>query len=146
MRRLNSTVTGVAIAAVVGTILTACSSGSNSAPPPPPAAMPAACTKAGPVVFVVSGRQNSPAPAMTGDMFTAAQTAIRQGSPIGLVNLDGKPRLTSAGQFSDPGVNSAALHNDQQTYVNQLTAAVQDTRARYPHADMLDALNQAGGI
>jgi outer membrane protein OmpA-like peptidoglycan-associated protein len=96
------------------------------------------------VVFVVSGRQNSPAPAMTGDMFTAAQTAIKQGSPIGLVNLDGKPRLTSAGRFSDPGVNSAALHNDQQIYLNQLTGAVQDIRARYPHADMLDALNQAG--
>jgi OmpA-OmpF porin, OOP family len=143
VRRLNSAVTGVAIAATLGMMLTACSSGSSSTAPPPPA-MPVSCTKGGPVVFVVSGRQNSPAPGMTGAMYTAAQTAVKQGSPIGLVDLDGKPRLISAGAFSDPGVNPAALQNDQQTYLNGLMAAVRATRAQFPHADMLDALNQAG--
>ena len=145
MRRLNSAVAGVAIAAVLTAVLTACSSGPSSAPlSPSPPAMPVKCTKAGPLVFVVSGRQNSPAPAMTGTMTTAAQTAIKQGSPLGLVNLDGKPRLTSAGRFSEPGVNPAALQNDQLTYLNQITTAVQGTRAQYSHADVLDALNQAG--
>ena len=144
MRPLNSAVAGVVIAAALGTILTACSSGHRSAPVPSMPAMPLKCTKSGPVVFVVSGRQNSPAPAATGAMFTAAQTAIQQGSPIGLVDLDGKPRLTLAGRFADKGVNSAALQNDQQNYLNELMSAIQDTRAEFPHADMLDALNQAG--
>jgi OmpA-OmpF porin, OOP family len=149
VRRLNSVTTGAAIAGVVavGTMLTACGSGHSSGPDPATvtiAAMPHQCTRSGPVVFVVSGRQNSPAPALTGAMSAAAQTAINQGSPIGLVDLDGKPGLTMAGRFSDPGVNSEARQNDQQNYTNELSAAVQGTRAKYPHADMLDALNQAG--
>jgi outer membrane protein OmpA-like peptidoglycan-associated protein len=144
VRRLNSSVTVVVTAAVLGTALTACSSGPSPASAAPMPAMPAMCTQSGPVVFVVSGRQNSPAPAFTGAMLTAAQTAIQQGSPIGLVDLDGKPRLTLAGRFSDPGVNAAALQNDQQNYLNELMSSVQDTRAEFPHADMFDALNQAG--
>jgi OmpA-OmpF porin, OOP family len=144
VRRLNLVVAGLAVATVLGTVLTACGSRPSSAPAAPTPAMPLKCTKSGPVVLVVSGRQNSPAPAFTGAMFTAAQTAINQGSPIGLVNLDGKPRLTMAGRFTDQGVNSAALQNDRQNYLSELISAVQDTRAKYPHADMLDALNQAG--
>lgn len=144
MRRLSSAVTGVAIAIMLGTTLTACSSGDSKPPSPPPPVMPQACTKVGPVVFVVSGRQNSPAPEMTGAMLNAAQTAVKQGSPIGVVDLDGKPRLTSAGRFTEPGVNPAARQNDEQTYLGELATTVQNTRAQFPHADMLDALNQAG--
>jgi OmpA-OmpF porin, OOP family len=149
VRRLNSVTIGAAIAIAAGAGLTACGSGAGSGPDPAATtvtipAMPRQCTRSGPVVFVVSGRQNSPAPALTGAMSAAAQSAIHQGSPIGLVDLDGKPRLTMANRFSDPGVNSEALQNDQQDYLNELTAAVQGTRAKYPHADMLDALNQAG--
>jgi outer membrane protein OmpA-like peptidoglycan-associated protein len=144
MRRLNAKAAGLAMAAILGTLLTACGSGQGSPPPRALPAMPQKCTKSGPVVFVVSGRQDSPAPAVTGAMSNAAQTAIKQGSPIGLVDLDGKPRLTVAGRFSDPGVNSAARQNDAQNYLAELTSDVQDTRARYPHADLLDALNQAG--
>ena len=77
--------------------------------------MPQICTKSGPVVFIVSGRENSPAPTLTGTMSTAAWTAIEQGSPIGLVDLDGEPRLTMAG-----------------------------ARADYPHADVLNALSRIG--
>jgi OmpA-OmpF porin, OOP family len=144
VRRLKPAVISMTIAAVLGTMVTACGTGHTATVALSMPAMPAKCTKAGPVVFVVSGRQNSPAPAFTGDMSAAAQTAISQGSPIGVIDLDGKPRLTQAGRFTDPGVNSEALQNDQQTYMSELTSAVQGTRADFPHADMLDALNQAG--
>jgi len=106
--------------------------------------MPQACTKDGPVVFAVAGRQNSPAPLLTGSMRFAAATAAREGSPVGIVDVDGRPRLIMAGAFSDPGANPLALQAAQQHFLGSLTSAVQRTRAAYPHADVLDALNVAG--
>jgi len=148
MRHITPTVAGVALAAVVlATVLTISCGGSSPQPGKSSAlgsAMPRRCTEGGPLVFVVSGREDSPAPALTGAMSTAAWTAIQQGSPIGLVDLDGKPRLTLAGAFSDPGVNHRALASDEQTYLAELTYAVENTRAEFPHADVLDALEVAG--
>jgi OOP family OmpA-OmpF porin len=106
--------------------------------------MPRVCTKNGPVVFVVSGRQDSPAPLLTGIMRSGASMAVHEGSAIGLVDLDGRPRLVLAGAFSDPGANPVALQAAQQHYLSSLTSAVDDTRAAYPHANVLDALNVAG--
>ena len=113
-------------------------------PAPPSASMPRVCTKNGPVVFAVAGRQNSPAPVLTGAMQSAAGTAVRDGSAIGLVDLDGRPRLIMAGAFSDPGVNPDALQAAQQHFLSSLTSAVDRIRAARPHADVLDALNVAG--
>jgi OOP family OmpA-OmpF porin len=137
----------IAAAAVtaLATLAAGCAShGSAPEPPPPTASMPQVCTKAGPVVFAVSGRQNSPAPVLTGAMQAAAATAVRQGSAIGLVDLDGRPRLIMAGAFSDPGANPLALQAAQRHFLNSLTSAVEHTRAAWPHADVLDALNVAG--
>ncbi|MGH3219398.1 MAG: OmpA family protein [Streptosporangiaceae bacterium] len=106
--------------------------------------MPQVCTKNGPVVFVVGGRENSPAPVLTGSMQSAAATAVREGSAIGLVDLDGHPRMILAGAFSDPGANALALRAAEQHYLGSLTTAVERIRAAYPHADVLDALNVAG--
>jgi OmpA-OmpF porin, OOP family len=113
-------------------------------PAPPSPAMPQVCTKNGPVVFAVAGRLNSPAPVLTGAMQSAAATAVREGSAIGLVDLDGRPRLVMAGAFRDPGVNSVALRAAQQHFLSSLTNAVEHIRAAWPHADVLDALNVAG--
>ncbi len=113
-------------------------------PAPPSPAMPQVCTKNGPVVFAVAGREDSPAPVLTGAMQSAAATAVREGSAIGLVDLDGRPRLVMAGAFRDPGVNSVALQAAQQHFLSSLTSAVEHTRAAWPHADVLDALNVAG--
>ena len=113
-------------------------------PAPPSPSMPQVCTKNGPVVFAVAGRQDSPAPVLTGAMQSAAATAVREGSAIGLVDLDGRPRLIMAGAFSDPGVNPVALQAAQQHFLSSLTSAVERTRAAWPHADVLDALNVAG--
>ena len=105
---------------------------------------PQACTKDGPVVFAVAGRQNSPAPVLTGSIHSAAATAVREGSAIGLVDVDGRPRLIMAGAFSDPGANSVALQAAQQHFLGSVISAVEQTRAAYPHVDVLDALNVAG--
>ena len=118
--------------------------GPGPSDPPQSPAMPQVCTKDGPVVFAVAGRQNSPAPVLTGSMHAAAATAVREGSAIGLVDLDGRPRLILAGAFSDPGANPPALQAAQQHFLGSVTSAVEQTRAASPHADMLDALNGAG--
>jgi hypothetical protein len=90
-------------------------------PRPPSAAMPQVWTKGGPVVFVVGGRQERPAPVMTGSMQTAAAKAVHEGSAIGLVDLDGRPRVVLAGAFSDPGANPLALQAARQHYLSSLT-------------------------
>jgi OmpA-OmpF porin, OOP family len=145
MRRMIAAVT----IAVSATLAAGCASHGlapdpGSPGPAPSGSMPQACTTNGPVVFAVAGRQNSPAPVLTGAMQSAAFTAVREGSAIGLVDLDGRPRLILAGAFSDPGVNSLALQAAEQDYLRSLASAVGRTRAAYPHADVLDALNVAG--
>jgi OmpA-OmpF porin, OOP family len=140
MRRMLAAAT-IAVSAA----LAAGCAGNGPAPdPPPPPSMPQVCTQNGPAVFVVSGRENSPAPVLTGAMQSAASTAVREGSAIGLVDLDGRPRLIMAGAFSDPGANPVALQAAQQHFLSSLTSAAEHTRAAYPHADVLDALNVAG--
>ena len=101
MRRTHSMVASVVMVALLGASLAACSSPSPT-PSPTTGSMPQHCTKTGPVVFVVSGRQNSPSPALTSEMFAAARTAIPNGSSIGLVDLDGEPRLTEAARSATP--------------------------------------------
>ncbi len=145
MRRMIA----AAAIAVSALLAAGCASGQapdpgSPGPAPPSASMPQACTKNGPVVFAVAGRQNSPAPVMTGAMQSAAATAVREGSAIGLVDLDGRPRLIMAGAFRDPGANPVALQAAQQHFLSSLTSAVEHTRAAWPHADVLDALNVAG--
>jgi OmpA-OmpF porin, OOP family len=140
------------IAAVAIAVSAACATGCagqgtpgpGSSDPPPSPAMSQVCTKDGPVVFAVAGRQNSPAPVLTGSMHAAAATAVSEGSAIGLVDLDGRPRLILAGAFSDPGANPLALQAAQQHFLGSIATAVEQTRAASPHADMLDALNVAG--
>jgi OOP family OmpA-OmpF porin len=141
MRRMLAAAT----IAVSAALAAGCAShGPAPDPPPPAASMPQVCTKAGPVVFAVSGRQDSPAPVQTGAMQSAAATAVGEGSAIGLVSIDGRPRLIMAGVFSDPEANPLALQATRQHFLNSLTSAVVNIRAAWPHADVLDALNVAG--
>jgi len=141
----------VRVAAAVAVALSAVSAAGCGAGQAAPAAaraqsasMPQACTKNGPVVFAVSGRRNSPAPALTGSMQSAAATAVSEGSAVGVVDVDGRPRLVLAGTFTDPGANPLALQAAQQHYLGSLEAAVEGVRASAPHVDVLDALNVAG--
>lgn len=141
MHRVNPGIAG-AVAILAAALTGGCSH--SAADPASPPAMPQKCTSTGPVVFAVSGRQDSPAPVLTGAMSAALWAAVHDGSPVGLVDLDGKPHLTVAARFTDPGVNSQARQNDQQNYFGELAGAVQHTRARSAHADVLDALEVAG--
>ena len=146
MRRMIAAAT----IAVSATLAAGCASHGPASDPgpadaaPSSASMPQACTKNGPIVFAVAGRRDSPAPVLTGSMRSAASAAVREGSAIGLVDLDGRPRLVLAGAFSDPGANPLALQAAQQHYLGSLTSAVEHIRAASPHADVLDALNVAG--
>ena len=106
--------------------------------------MPSKCTQAGPVVFAVSGRADSPAPVLITSMQQATITAVDEGSSIGIVNVDGNPALIKTGAFSDPGVNQPTLENDQQTYLRSLLTAVEQVRAVSPDVNVLNAL-EAGG-
>jgi OmpA-OmpF porin, OOP family len=128
-------------------VLTACAS-HGSRPPGPEAsqaAMPSECTRGGPVVFLVSGRADSPAPGITGTMQDAIVMATNQGSPIGVVDLDGRPQLTLGVRFTDPTAgNGAALSSDAGTFEDSVASWIARTRARAPHADVLDALQVAG--
>ncbi len=115
----------------------------HSASPPP--VMPAICAKSGPVVFAVSGRQDRPVPVLTGMMQAAAVSPVNAGAAIGLVNVDGTPRLVAASAFSDPTAgNPDALASDKATYLGQVENALTGLRATTPHADVLDALDVAG--
>ena len=145
MRRMIATAAvAVSVACAAGCAGQGTPGPGPSDPPPSSTPVPQACTKDGPVVFAVAGRQDSPAPVVTGSMRSAAATAVHEGSAIGLVDVDGRPRLIMAGAFSDPGANSLALQAAQQHFLGSLTSAVERVRAAYPHVDVLDALNVAG--
>ena len=143
-RRIRWLIASLMIALSV--VLAACTGPrrtSDSDPSSP--VMPAVCTKNGPVVFAMSGRQDSPAPALTGTMQAAANRAIDSGSAIGLVTIDGKPQLITGSVFRDPNAgNGNALAADKANYLGELESAVTGLRATAPHADVLDALDVAG--
>ena len=121
------------------------SRGPGASAPPSASAIPRVCTKSGPVMFAVSGRQDSPAPALTGTMQAAAITAVDSGSAIGLVNVDGKPQLVAASAFSDPSAgNGQPSQPTRRTTSGSSKSAVAGVRATAPHADVLDALDVAG--
>jgi OmpA-OmpF porin, OOP family len=110
----------------------------------PSPTMPKRCTQAGPVVFAVSGRANSPSPGLTTSMQAAATQAVDEGSSIGTVDVDGAPALSEAGSFNAAGFNRLALASAQQGYLNSLAAAVEHTRATSRDVNDLNALEVAG--
>jgi hypothetical protein len=109
-----------------------------------PGSLPQKCTRGGPVVFVVSGRQNSPMPSLMDSMAAAAVRAIYEGSTIGRVNLDGRPKLVAAGAFNDFHQNSLAIKQAQKSFAHSLAERISHIRATSAHADVLDALDVAG--
>jgi OOP family OmpA-OmpF porin len=134
-------------AVTAASLLAACASSKSSGDPPTgagTAAMPASCTKAGPVVFAVSGRRDSPAPGLTTRMQIAAQEAARQGSAVGVVNVDGAPTLIVAWFADTRNMNGGAAQLYDVNFVAALARKIQAVRAASPHADVLDALEIAG--
>jgi len=132
------------------TLLAACASSHSGSGPstpvgdPVPSAMSPACTKAGPIVFAVSGRQDSPAPGLTSMMQTALQQAAAQGSTVGVVNVDGAPVLIASGFADTQGMNPAAAQQYEANFAAGVVGKVQGVRAASAHADVLDGLNVAG--
>jgi outer membrane protein OmpA-like peptidoglycan-associated protein len=146
MRNKTRPLAAAAVAAAAVAAAAGCASGPHPAASlSSSVAMPAICAKTGPVVFAESGRQDSPAPALTGTMQAAATQAIDAGAAIGLVDVDGRPRLAAASAFSDPGAgNSTALNQDRTNFLGQIESAVFAIKAANPHVDVLGALDTAG--
>jgi hypothetical protein len=107
-------------------------------------AMPQTCAGGGAVIFAVSGRENSPAPALTPRMTNAAINAIKEGSAIGIVDLDGRPRLVAAGAFGNPAPNREVAEEEEINYLQTIARTVSSVRAAAAHADVLDALATSG--
>ena len=94
------------LAAIAATTFLAACSSSHSGPAPGARAGDRDAPglyKAGPVVFAVSGRQDSPAPAVTSRMQAALQRAVAENSAVGLVDVDGAPKLVAAGSAHSQG-------------------------------------------
>lgn len=140
IRRMIAAVT----VATSATLAVGCGGHVSPSDRPPVTSMPQVCTRNGPVVFAISGREDRPTPVVTGSMHSAAAAAVREGSAIGLVDVDGRPRLVQAGAFSDPGANPLAKQAAQQHFLGSLQTGIERTRAAYPHVDVLTALNVAG--
>jgi hypothetical protein len=137
----------LAVGVVIGVGLEGLFTGSTSAAGAADAAatMPQGCTNGGPLVLAVSGRQDSPAPALTGSMHAAVVEAAHHGSPVGLVDVDGRPQLVNAplppeSKLPNPEMQAAM----EARFIASIAAAVSSIRAHSPHADVLDALAVAG--
>jgi OmpA-OmpF porin, OOP family len=131
------------VAAAVAFGVTACGSApaaTGSGPNESAAVMPNGCgSGSGPVVLAVAGHANSPTPALSTAMGQAVATAAESGSPVGLVSIEGQPRLVRAGSFSSDAGNPAARTADRDNFLSAVTEQVSGLRATTPHADYLKA-------
>ncbi|WKG13555.1 hypothetical protein QX204_34280 (plasmid) [Nocardia sp. PE-7] len=108
--------------------------------------MPAGCGNeggAGPLVMVVAGHANVPTPEVTTAMASALSRAVAEGSPVGVVGIDGDPRLVQAGKFEPGAHNEAAAGQERSQFVTNVGAVVQRIGARAAHADYLRGLSVA---
>jgi hypothetical protein len=103
-------------------------------------AIPSWCTPDGPLVLAVSGRQDSPAPALTSCMRAAVTKASKDASSIGLISVDGRPYMVPVP--SQPGSDSTSWQ--RAIYIKLISAEVSRVRAQKSHANVLDALFLAG--
>lgn len=134
-------VIGFALTISVAVGLTAC--GGHTPPAARPGAnvvMPTGCGNGGPVVLAVADHANAPKPGLTTSATTAIASAVKDGSALGVVSVDGRPQLVAAGAFRSDAQNSAARDQDAQTYASNVTATVQSLRPSAGHLDDLAAL------
>ncbi|MGW5230430.1 OmpA family protein [Nocardia niigatensis] len=128
--------------------VTACTDVAATAPAPAAVVMPAGCgqdTGPGPVVLAVAGHADTPKPSMTTAMssvVTAAAT-MHDAAPVGVVSIDGAPRLVETGIFSSDAGNPAAQQQDRDLFLAAVAASVQGVRASVAHADYLRGLQVA---
>jgi OmpA-OmpF porin, OOP family len=135
---------GVAVAL---SLLTGCSGGGGSSSAQVAVqTLPRFCMASGPVVLAVSGREDSPAPALTPCMEAAVTTAAGDGSAVSVVDVDGTPKMTNTGALDTSDLNGGAKPQYEDNFEAQVAQTVQAVRATSPHADVLDALNVAGRL
>lgn len=108
-----------------------------------PAVMPTGCGDGGPTVLAVAGHANTPAPALTTKMREAVAGAATAATPVGLVSVEGVPRLVEAGAVAADPPSDTVREANQSAFVTGVTEAVRGLRATSPHADYLGATQTA---
>jgi OmpA-OmpF porin, OOP family len=109
----------------------------------PPVVMPTGCGAAGAVVLGLAAHANTPGPAITARMQTGLQQAVAGHAAIGLVEIDGVPRLVAAGTFRSTAGNTAARDSDEQGFLDSLFSQATELKATRPHVNDLAALRVA---
>ncbi len=139
--RIRSAAAGVALALS----LAACGSTPSSSQEAVTGAavMPTGCGDGGPTVLAVAGHANSPAPTMTTTMGQAVANAATAGTPVGVVSIEGVPRLVAAGAFGSEAGNSAAREADRAAFTAGVAGAVSGLRAGTPHAGYVQGVQTA---
>jgi outer membrane protein OmpA-like peptidoglycan-associated protein len=129
----------------------ACATSPATTPDPPASAgvaMPTGCgadTGPGPVVLAVAGHANIPTPFISTAMNAAITATATQhdAAPIGVVDVDGSPRLINAGRFTSDAGNPSAQQQDRDLFLSAVNATIQGVRATAAHVDYLRALQVA---
>jgi len=96
----------------------------------------------GPLAAVVSGRSNSPAPAVTDEFYQLALASQRDKlTKMAIVNLDGRPTIE---RLELPvSTNSGTAHTRSAKRAQEFTQRVRVVRAKTEQADVLAALDLA---
>jgi OOP family OmpA-OmpF porin len=103
----------------------------------------------GPIAIAVSGRANSPAPALPPPVRQLVHDAIyavpigETGPTISLIGVDGRPSLVGRAAFSSDAEFPAAVDQDREAFLASFRKAVSAVRATEPEADVLGALGIA---
>ncbi|MFC8526555.1 OmpA family protein [Nocardia sp. NPDC057227] len=106
-------------------------------------AMPPGCGSdpaLGALVIAVAGHANSPSPEVSTEMVASMERAARHDTSIGIVGIDGDPRLVSATKFSTSAGNGPSYDDDLRQFLDGGRSAIGAVRAKEPHADYLRAL------
>lgn len=109
----------------------------------PEVRMPAGCGTeegTGPLVMAVAGHANVPAPEITTAMANSLSRAVTERSPVGVVRIDGEPRLVKAGIFTSDAKNDTAAEQERSQFITGVGSVVQGIIARTAHADYLRGL------
>jgi OOP family OmpA-OmpF porin len=102
------------------------------------------------LAIAISRRANSP-----GDLPDQARQIVQRfvtripaettGPELSLINVDGRPNVYESGRFYSDASNKQALQDDQQNFLAVFIGKAAAMRAEEPEADILAALDKAGG-
>ncbi|HYZ08557.1 MAG TPA: OmpA family protein [Pseudonocardiaceae bacterium] len=103
----------------------------------------------GPIAVAVSGRANSPAPALPPVAERIVSESVERvpidgtGPRLTLVGIDGRPEPLGSAAFSPRSQNDIAVGRERRTFLDSFRQSVAAVRAKVPQVDALAALDVA---